>query len=491
MEDRPKIYLRADGDDTIGYGHVIRSLAVADMIRDDFELIFIIQKSHSWLLKKINEVCDNCIVLQIPDRIEKEAEFISSKILSKEDIIVLDGYQFTTTYQLEIKKSNCQIVCIDDLHNYHFLADVVIDHAGGTDAQDYSIEPFTKLAIGPEYSLLRRPFRDSAIKERVVISIESVFICFGGADVYHNAFAIAKICLAIGRIKNIHVVSSDPLFDSLEPKDKKVKLVVHKNLEDFEMAELMGQCQLAICPSSTISYEVCTIGMGFITGIHADNQQYVSKFLASSGCAENIGDFRKPDDGRLQRSILGLNESEVNEQIRNQRAIFKNSEAALRKIFKKLQMESLINIRKAAGNDANVYFIWATDPTVRNNSINKGNFTFEEHIEWFKSKMHSPKTFLYVFELGKTPIGQLRFELENDAYTINYSIDKNYRGQGLSDILIRMGIKKLCAAIKTRPRLFAMVRAGNIASSKAFNYNTFKMTGVKGINGIDFEIYQK
>ena len=36
-----KILFRADGNEEIGYGHVIRSLALADMLKENFECIFV------------------------------------------------------------------------------------------------------------------------------------------------------------------------------------------------------------------------------------------------------------------------------------------------------------------------------------------------------------------------------------------------------------------------------------------------------------------
>ena len=35
-----KIYFRADASATIGYGHFIRTLALADMLKDDFDCTF-------------------------------------------------------------------------------------------------------------------------------------------------------------------------------------------------------------------------------------------------------------------------------------------------------------------------------------------------------------------------------------------------------------------------------------------------------------------
>ena len=41
-------------------------------------------------------------------------------------IVVLDGYHFDTNYQTKIKQKGCKLVCIDDLHDKHFVADIII-----------------------------------------------------------------------------------------------------------------------------------------------------------------------------------------------------------------------------------------------------------------------------------------------------------------------------------------------------------------------------
>lgn len=46
------MYFRADADDTIGYGHWVRSLALADMLKEDFECIFCTQSPTDYQKKR-------------------------------------------------------------------------------------------------------------------------------------------------------------------------------------------------------------------------------------------------------------------------------------------------------------------------------------------------------------------------------------------------------------------------------------------------------
>lgn len=77
--------------------------------------------------------------------------------LTGKEIVVLDNYFFTTDYQRAIKGKGCKLVCVDDMHDKHYVADVVINHAL-TDTSLFEVEPYTKLAIGNNWALLRKPF---------------------------------------------------------------------------------------------------------------------------------------------------------------------------------------------------------------------------------------------------------------------------------------------------------------------------------------------
>ena len=43
---KQRIYFRADAGREIGYGHFIRTLALADMLKDDFDCVFVLSLIH-------------------------------------------------------------------------------------------------------------------------------------------------------------------------------------------------------------------------------------------------------------------------------------------------------------------------------------------------------------------------------------------------------------------------------------------------------------
>lgn len=127
-----------------------------------------------------------------------------------------------------------------------------------------------------------------------------------------------------------------------------------------------------------------------------------------------------------------------------------------------------MNLRKANQKDATILYQWATDPTVRENAIHAGSFSFESHVDWLNAKLSSQDTYLYIYELQDQPIGQVRFDRVNGALEIDYSISPNFRGQGFGRKIIEQGIWKLVNDFDEEVTFRAIVKDTNKPSVKIF-----------------------
>lgn len=275
---RRKVYFRADGNTIIGLGHVIRSLALADMLKDDFECHFVIRNPLNTIRKQILEVCESIINLENTDNDVQESRDFTRKYLTGEEIVVLDGYHFVTSYQQIIKDKGCKLVCIDDIHAYHFVANIVVNHALGAKGSNYSIENYTKLFLGFDYCLLRRPFREIAGHVREIKNVGGAFICFGGAD-YHNITlkaikAIVEYNIDLQRI-DVVVGSVNLNLDEIRnyvASVLKPVICIHSNLLAKKMCDIMARNELAIVPASTISMECQAVKLKIVCGYFVENQ---------------------------------------------------------------------------------------------------------------------------------------------------------------------------------------------------------------------------
>ena len=93
-----KVCLRADASDRIGYGHFIRTLALADMLKDDFDCTFFTKSPNAFQKDELQKVCR---LVELPSDDSKYDEFLD--YLSGAEIVVLDNYFYTSVYEKAIK----------------------------------------------------------------------------------------------------------------------------------------------------------------------------------------------------------------------------------------------------------------------------------------------------------------------------------------------------------------------------------------------------
>jgi len=272
MQKKKKIVFRADASASIGYGHFIRSLALADMLKNNFDCVFATVEPTEYQIEEIKKVCF-AVPLISNNHFQ---EFLS--ILSGEEIVVLDNYFFTTTYQKEIKDKGCKLVCVDDIHDKHYVADLVINHSV-TDQSLFSVEKATKFCLGFEWALLRKPFVDAAISNKTKSSVKKisrVVVGFGGVDKYNLTGKTVEFLLQQESISQIDAIIGNA-YQGNKSFNTNKKLFFHQNISAEEVARLFSSCDLAILSASTICIEALACKATVAAGYYVDNQESVYK----------------------------------------------------------------------------------------------------------------------------------------------------------------------------------------------------------------------
>lgn len=306
MEHKGKVIFRADGNSTIGYGHVIRSLALAKMLNKEFECRFYIQQPNKFLQNEINSVVHQIEILPEEPNYYNEAKRLVSMELTGDELVVLDGYHFDQNYQQIIKNNGNSLIYIDDLAQEYFVVDAVINHADGMAPSDYLAEAYTQYYLGNKYALLRPPFLDKAMQPRRIQRVDSVLISMGGSQKETLTINILEACRGLD-IQHIDVIGNKPqtyneLFTSLDYPS----INFHFQISASKLAGLMSRNQIAICPASTLSLEACAVGMGLITGYFSNNQKNIYEGLLDNEMALGVGDFHMVDKNQWAETISKL-----------------------------------------------------------------------------------------------------------------------------------------------------------------------------------------
>lgn len=260
MLTKRKIFFRADAGPEIGYGHYIRSLALADMLKQDFDCTMFTQTPTDYQLRESKDVCP---VISLPNDDSKFDKFLEH--LKGDEIVVLDNYFFTTDYQRAIKAKGCKLVCIDDMHDKHYVADAVINHCVD-DKSLFDLESYSQLCLGAKYALLRAPFFET----RNVVKSIPWLVCFGGSDPYNLTSKIVKVLQQKGVRDIVAIVGSAYAhYEELQNQDG---VEVLCGLSAQEMADYFAQTENVVCSASTICYEALSQHCNVYCGWYVDNQ---------------------------------------------------------------------------------------------------------------------------------------------------------------------------------------------------------------------------
>lgn len=450
VNNMQKIYFRADASNTIGYGHFTRTLALAEMLKDDFDCTFYTVSPTEYQVGEMERVC-RWGSLNAESHF---SEFVN--LLHGEEIVVLDNYFYSTEYQVAIKDRGCKLVVMDDLHNQHNVADVIINHGVGN-GEIFDVEPYTKLCLGLDWALLRKPFlrKHSNSIRRKLISV-----CFGGSDLLDLTGIAIKQCLEKYPDYTVYAVVGDK-YNPIDGYINHNKVSYLSRLSAERLAALFYESEFVICSASTIGIEALFCGAKVAAGWYVDNQIDYYNNLVGLGYFMPLGylgeGFVLPD------LSLGTKSHTVNV---NCNIILSNYSD----LFKQLSCGTYLRyVRK---KDIDILYKWANDPLTRKNSFNSDQIEYGRHCTWFEKMINNDNVLMYILVYNGEMAGNVRLNIENGVAEIGYAIAPSYRGKGLGNKIIDL-ISREAAYNVLINKLIAKVKKTNLPSRLIFEKNGF------------------
>ncbi len=153
---------------------------------------------------------------------------------------------------------------------------------------------------------------------------------------------------------------------------------------------------------------------------------------------------------------------------------------------------SHIVLRRAKIEDLHLYYNWANETEVRNQSFNSKFISFENHTDWFYKKINDHNCLMLVGELANIPVGQVRFEndLTDKTSIIGISIDESSRGKGISSELLLQASNYFLDSFPGFT-IKAYIKEANLKSINAFIKAGFKSSKKLVYMGYDAFLYIK
>lgn len=274
---------RADGGPDIGYGHLVRTGAVASELLDRNHVVTYATTTP----EKVREACPagvETVTLLSRDDPTPVREFVRNHA----DITVIDSYLADGEYQRELRAVAPLVVIADDTR-HRIAADILVN--GNLYAPELTYETIgeePEWCLGPKYALLRPEITSYASKDPPWREPPSrAIVTMGGSD-------IAKLTPTVIRsfdgfdLRVDAIVGpgfSDEQADSINQAADEISADVSVVRDPDNLPERMFQADLGVTTASTTTYELLALGTPIVNLPVVDNQLLIANTLKKHDAA--------------------------------------------------------------------------------------------------------------------------------------------------------------------------------------------------------------
>ena len=301
-----KIVFRVDASLKMGTGHVMRCLALAQMLKENGANVeFICRKHKGSLIEKIRSGGFVVHELEVFEEIEVDNKLAHSHWLGatqqqdandcidmlkaeKSDWIVVDHYALDEQWQKRLKPYYEKLMVIDDLADRNHQCDILLDQTFGRQQEDYSarIPRGCELLLGSKYALLRPEFakwRAYSLERRSKPEFKQLLINMGGTDPDNITGKVIERLQTAKLPKDVEITivmgKTAPHLARVITGANKLPYRSEVKVDVDNMAELMANADIAIGASGATTWERCCLGLPTIQLITAYNQEFIASKL--------------------------------------------------------------------------------------------------------------------------------------------------------------------------------------------------------------------
>ena len=285
----PRILFFADFGPTVGGGHVMRCLTLAQvLIGQGAECAFAATPDAMRLLDTFAPAAVERLPIPEGTPARQATPVADLARTWGAQAAVLDHYGAGPAEEVMIRTGVHRLLVLDDLRRGH-LCDLVLDPNLDRVAADY---PGVESLAGPAYALVRPEFaalRAQTLARRATATPHRLLIALGLTDVGGITARVVKAILpGLGDLQvDIVLGHGAPSLSTLALlAAHDTRLTLH--VDTREMAALTAAADLAIGAGGSSVWERSSLGLPTLTLILADNQREAARALAARGAAEAL-----------------------------------------------------------------------------------------------------------------------------------------------------------------------------------------------------------
>ncbi|WP_252255064.1 UDP-2,4-diacetamido-2,4,6-trideoxy-beta-L-altropyranose hydrolase [Clostridium sp. ZBS12] len=294
-----KVCIRVDGGKTIGMGHVIRMIVLAEKLRKNSIKVFFVCKTSKLLYDKykagIAKIKKNGfeVVLLDEDHMYEEIKKIEA------DVIITDSYDVDEEYFNILKTCFDISGCIydTDTNNMHFNVDFFINPDIYARELKYDLNSNTETLLGTDYVILRKNFLKHKPKSVKRIP-KDIIITLGGSDCCDIMEKVLKSVTILNQYTFHVIVGAAFKYKERLLKYESYRMKFYYNIDNIE--DIMMKCDIAISACGTTLYELMYCGIPTLGMVIAENQVVQAKAM------EKVGAVKITNIENITTDILNL-----------------------------------------------------------------------------------------------------------------------------------------------------------------------------------------
>ena len=147
-------------------------------------------------------------------------------------------------------------------------------------------------------------------------------------------------------------------------------------------------------------------------------------------------------------------------------------------------------LRRARPDDVELFWQWVNEPGVRASAFRSAAIPIADHRKWFATRLEDPDCRIWVaIDERETPVGQIRFDIDDQVARVDVSVDARARGRGLGAQLIAAATRLLLEETDIRT-VHAEIKRDNIASQQAFADAGYRSEGTIFVHGQEAVLFR-
>lgn len=463
------LIIRADASSTIGVGHVMRCIALAQAWQaSGGEAVFCSRELPSFLSDRLkDEGFQTAEIHNAMGSLQDANDLVNIARKLAATAVVLDGYQFDSEYQRYLGDNDFVTLLVDDCAELPaYYTDFVLNQNLGAVASRYAgVAKYSELLLGTEFALIRKEFTRHKQKERSEYkSPYKVLVTLGGADPTNaTQTVIDGLKRAVKHEWEARVIvgglhPSHRTFTELMRQDARFEIL--SNVQD--MAEQYAWADIVVAAGGGSNWEMCYFGLPRIVVVIAENQRSIAQNLEESGIALNLGDSVSLNTDRIACALATMLESPRSMSQASRKAIALIDGNGANRIVQHLMGSSATSLttpsslsransglkfRKAKMSDWATLLNWRNDAASRQFSRNHDRVSAPTHRAWLRACLRNCHRRLLIAEIGGELVGTVRIDYEDPA-EISWTVAPHARGRGFGKLIVHSILEDFDAPIK-------------------------------------------